>query len=256
MATWYYGKDNDRFGPIDARELKKHAESGRLLPADLVWMEGMEGWIEARRVRGLFPDQDPTSENISPPPMPPQPPVFPSQIVDRQSTSDSSASMQTRATTPRRRSPLRVFGQEIKFRRPSRRVGIVVLAAFGCLYVLSFLGGGSSIPAKSRASAEGGASHFTIEITPPSNTSSLPRCQDPVTAFGENLRQEMYRLARQEQGRRQAARDESLRRLTDDTCTYCKGGGSYNYVDEYGQLRLVQCPRCFGRGRMGSLFGP
>ena len=256
MATWYYGKGNDRFGPIDERELKKHAESGRLLPSDLVWRDGLEEWIEARMVKRLFSDRDPRSENISPPPMPPQPPPYPSQIIDRPPTSDSLASMQTPTTTSRRRRPLRVFGQEIKFRRPNRRVGIAVLAAFGCLYVLSFLGGGSSIPARSGTSAEEGASHFTIEITPPSNSSSLPERKDPVTAFGENLRQEMYRLAKQEQARQQATRDESLRRLTDDTCTYCKGAASYNYVDGYGNLRLVQCPQCFGRGRRGSLYGP
>lgn len=53
-VEWFYAQQNKRFGPVSAAELKALADSGKLRPDDLVWREGMDGWVPARRVKGLF----------------------------------------------------------------------------------------------------------------------------------------------------------------------------------------------------------
>ena len=198
MANWYYEKGNDRFGPMNAREIKRIADSGQLLPSDLVWREGLQGWVEARRVKGLFPDQHPGSENVSPPPLPLQPPPLPFQTVDKPSTTDSTAPGhipatappcrrpwrlfgqgirlqspnggafaialrtsllgQTPATTPQDRRPWRLFGQEIRFRRPHGVAAIALFMICSSFFVFSFLIGRGSISTKSGESAEGQSS--------------------------------------------------------------------------------------------------
>lgn len=51
---WYYAHENERAGPVPPVELKQLAAAGELLPDDLVWREGMDEWVAARNVRGLF----------------------------------------------------------------------------------------------------------------------------------------------------------------------------------------------------------
>lgn len=51
---WYYAHAGEQFGPYSAADIKRLADSGKLLPEDLVWREGMEEWIAARKVKGLF----------------------------------------------------------------------------------------------------------------------------------------------------------------------------------------------------------
>jgi len=53
-VQWYYARNNQRFGPVSAIELKQLADSGNLLPDDLLWREGMESWATAINLRGLF----------------------------------------------------------------------------------------------------------------------------------------------------------------------------------------------------------
>lgn len=53
-AIWYYFKNGERQGPIEASELKKFAAEGRILPDDLIWKEGMAAWEPARSMKGLF----------------------------------------------------------------------------------------------------------------------------------------------------------------------------------------------------------
>lgn len=77
MAAWHYAKGDERFGPIGGRELKGLAESGRLLPADLIWKEGMGEWRPAREAKGLFPEPQAASP-AEPPPLPKQPAPQPS----------------------------------------------------------------------------------------------------------------------------------------------------------------------------------
>jgi hypothetical protein len=54
VQPWYYAKDDMRYGPVSAAELKQLASGGQLRLGDLVWREGMEEWVEARKVKGLF----------------------------------------------------------------------------------------------------------------------------------------------------------------------------------------------------------
>jgi len=51
---WFYAHGDRQAGPIPSAELKHLADAGALLPDDLVWREGMEQWVAARNVKGLF----------------------------------------------------------------------------------------------------------------------------------------------------------------------------------------------------------
>lgn len=51
---WYYNRGGTTGGPVSALDLKHLASSGQLLPADLVWKEGMREWLPAEQLKGLF----------------------------------------------------------------------------------------------------------------------------------------------------------------------------------------------------------
>ena len=42
-------------GPVSPENLRELAASGRLRASDLVWKQGLETWVPAARVKGLFP---------------------------------------------------------------------------------------------------------------------------------------------------------------------------------------------------------
>lgn len=63
---WWYASDGQEFGPYTAQELESFARSGRLTPADLIWREGLEKWLRASSVKGLF-DPDAPSDTAVPP---------------------------------------------------------------------------------------------------------------------------------------------------------------------------------------------
>jgi hypothetical protein len=58
-VLWYYAKNDQQLGPVSPTELKKLAESRALSSDDLIWREGMESWVPAARVKGLFPHSEP-----------------------------------------------------------------------------------------------------------------------------------------------------------------------------------------------------
>jgi hypothetical protein len=62
---WHYANDGTRSGPSTSKELKTLADIGLLRPSDLVWREDMTDWKEARSVKGLFPNPQPSG----PPPL-------------------------------------------------------------------------------------------------------------------------------------------------------------------------------------------
>ncbi|MDW8078276.1 MAG: DUF4339 domain-containing protein [Thermoguttaceae bacterium] len=70
-SGWYYLLGNQPVGPVSGSHLKELAATGRLKPTDLVWRPGLPGWVQARRVRGIFP-QPPAapSKEKAPPPSP------------------------------------------------------------------------------------------------------------------------------------------------------------------------------------------
>ena len=54
-ALWYYERGGQRLGPVSPENLRELAASGRLRASDLVWKQGLETWVPAARVKGLFP---------------------------------------------------------------------------------------------------------------------------------------------------------------------------------------------------------
>jgi hypothetical protein len=58
MSTqWFFAKDGSKgkmHGPVTARELKRLAATGELLPTDRVKRDGREKSVSAGRVKGLF----------------------------------------------------------------------------------------------------------------------------------------------------------------------------------------------------------
>lgn len=54
-SDWYYAKGKQKFGPVDAAELKRLAATSILMPEDLVWKQGQPKWLRASSVKGLFP---------------------------------------------------------------------------------------------------------------------------------------------------------------------------------------------------------
>ena len=77
-TSWYYVDSQQlQIGPIASPELKRLASTGTIRRDDLVWRNGLKGWIKASDVKGLFPAAV-TSESAvpvvgAPPPPPPVP---------------------------------------------------------------------------------------------------------------------------------------------------------------------------------------
>lgn len=42
---WYYGENGQRMGPISEADLGSLIAAGRIVPATLIWREGMEQWM-------------------------------------------------------------------------------------------------------------------------------------------------------------------------------------------------------------------
>ena len=53
--VWHYTVGDDQFGPVSSEELKKLAEAGTVKATDQVWKEGMDDWMSAGEMQGLFP---------------------------------------------------------------------------------------------------------------------------------------------------------------------------------------------------------
>jgi hypothetical protein len=72
---WYYARGKKQFGPVPSTELKMLADAGDLRAEELVWHDGMEQWVAAGKVRGLFEEsagRSRLSETISDPIAPPE----------------------------------------------------------------------------------------------------------------------------------------------------------------------------------------
>ncbi len=55
---WHYTCKGKEMGPIAPAELKRLAETGSLLPTDLVWKDGMADWVRAGSLKGLLPGSE------------------------------------------------------------------------------------------------------------------------------------------------------------------------------------------------------
>jgi hypothetical protein len=69
-SGWYYSRNGVKAGPVSATELKKLVASGKLAPTDLVRKADSSKWVQAGKVRGLFPEEF-TAEPL---PLPSDPP--------------------------------------------------------------------------------------------------------------------------------------------------------------------------------------
>jgi len=54
MTQWHYAHNGQQFGPVSDQQLKQLADSGQLLPTDMVWKKGMAQWVKAARIDDLF----------------------------------------------------------------------------------------------------------------------------------------------------------------------------------------------------------
>ena len=52
---WLYLDDqNQQHGPISSVQLQAHTAQGQIIPTTQVWTDGLEAWIPASQVEGLF----------------------------------------------------------------------------------------------------------------------------------------------------------------------------------------------------------
>lgn len=66
-ANWFILRDDKRYGPYTAADMKRHAATGHLLPIDLVLKDGMTKPAPAGKVKGLFPTAPAPSGPNGPP---------------------------------------------------------------------------------------------------------------------------------------------------------------------------------------------
>ncbi|MGI0133753.1 MAG: DUF4339 domain-containing protein [Candidatus Micrarchaeaceae archaeon] len=67
---WYYSRNGQQHGPISEAELKQLAAVGKLKPTDMIWQEGMDNWVSAGSVKGLFLAAQAPEAKKAPPPLP------------------------------------------------------------------------------------------------------------------------------------------------------------------------------------------
>ena len=65
-VQWYYSHGDEKQGPVLSIELRQLAVAGEISPDDLVWREGMEQWVAARNVKGLFDQTVPKPAETTP----------------------------------------------------------------------------------------------------------------------------------------------------------------------------------------------
>jgi hypothetical protein len=66
-SRWYYDRGGEVRGPLRVSELRQLAANGELQPTDHVRPEGVDRWVKARAVKGLFSAPEPTAGAVPPP---------------------------------------------------------------------------------------------------------------------------------------------------------------------------------------------
>ncbi len=82
--VWYYGNAGKQQGPVNRVELFALVKQGQLTADDYVWREGMDDWMKATVVNGLFetlqpPKEPQAEESQAETATPPQPPPMEEQ---------------------------------------------------------------------------------------------------------------------------------------------------------------------------------
>jgi hypothetical protein len=54
-AQWYVMQGGEQSGPYSGEQLLEYATAGNIARESLVWAEGMEEWLAAEKIEGLFP---------------------------------------------------------------------------------------------------------------------------------------------------------------------------------------------------------
>lgn len=62
---WFYSQNGNQSGPVSMENLRQMAAAGQLAPGDMVWREGMPGWVAAGTLSSVFPPRA-----SAPPPFP------------------------------------------------------------------------------------------------------------------------------------------------------------------------------------------
>jgi hypothetical protein len=67
MTNWFYQLEGqEALGPVPTETLKTLAKKGILKPTDLIWKDGYEKWVKAKRLKGLFSLEEGTAHSINP----------------------------------------------------------------------------------------------------------------------------------------------------------------------------------------------
>jgi hypothetical protein len=139
---WYYTQQGQQKGPVPTAQLKQLASSGRLMPTDLVWKQGMANWVPASNTRGLFP---PAAAPVAAAPSPAKaparrPPIFVEPIDDDEEEDFEDEAGRERR--PRRRSKGLSTGAWVAIIGGS--VGGLVLIG-GVILLIVLLGGSGAV---------------------------------------------------------------------------------------------------------------
>jgi hypothetical protein len=79
---WFYESNGSRLGPVQPNELKALADAGKITPETRVWREGMQQWVAAKAIRGLFQAAPTQAPAMAAAPVAPAPRSSPSTRSD------------------------------------------------------------------------------------------------------------------------------------------------------------------------------
>lgn len=68
MSQWFYFKDGNKQGPISGAQLREMVQGGKIQPTDQLWREGLQKWVSASKVKGLFANKVPQNPIPTAPP--------------------------------------------------------------------------------------------------------------------------------------------------------------------------------------------
>lgn len=61
-TQWYVMQGEEQLGPYSGTQLAEFAAAGNVIRESLVWAEGMESWLPAGQIEGLFPTPAPVAQ--------------------------------------------------------------------------------------------------------------------------------------------------------------------------------------------------
>jgi hypothetical protein len=94
-AEWFLAHDGQQSGPFTAQQLKGMASAGQVNFGDLVWKQGMAGWVDATQVKGLLDTSVQHAPAASPPDSAPEEQAWAGvEPVNRPMPRPSSAEME------------------------------------------------------------------------------------------------------------------------------------------------------------------